>query len=744
MPHVNGSSDGDDLGDADEIKVFKHDEECEEEKKLIAEERQSDSLTEDKSSLVTEGESQSKNASLAGQSFTGKNSLRPEPGPLFGGRSLESLASSHASPLNMGYLMPYSYHNGMAALTSLPSMGNKMGHLGSAAHHAAAAAAAASSLQFFYQGGGDPHLGQPPPAHMGIPPYQLDPKTAGAMGLPRPSMYSFAPTQYPYPMLSPEMAQMTSWHHNGGMYPISSAAAAFRSPYPAGLQLPSASLPRFSPSLLPHPGLHGGHPLMSPGHAAALSSLHHGVKQEPGLSMGLLGEQNHRSGHNDAKAASSSATQSDSRSTTQSTPPNNNNTSSQVPEKKKPHIKKPLNAFMLYMKEMRAKVVAECTLKESAAINQILGRRWHTLSREEQSRYYEMARQQRQLHMQLYPNWTMRDSVASGAARKRRNKRDKAADGGNNMKKCRARYGLDQQSQWCKPCRRKKKCIRYMDGADEADHSEDNLGSAGSVGETRSPDSKVDDDDGASSDSDAGAPDDDDGGATSASDLGLSSPGLSLSSLASPAILPSPSTSLASPCPLTPSPATPSSASYTTSGGVGGHDAIINIIGKSSLITAQTSLSAASSSSSSSSSSGNGSTPGLPFGLYNMLPGPSPSGSGHSHHSVHHHHHSHHHPLHPAPSAAGQQHHNSSHHSHHHQHLQQQQQQQQHNHHGLLLPPANLPHRHPIGTNPHDINNPLSVNQLTGQCSSNSNKDKAHSSVSKASDTNSHAIVSVT
>lgn len=44
-------------------------------------------------------------------------------------------------------------------------------------------------------------------------------------------------------------------------------------------------------------------------------------------------------------------------------------------EKKKPHIKKPLNAFMLYMKEMRAKVVAECTLKESAAINQILGRK---------------------------------------------------------------------------------------------------------------------------------------------------------------------------------------------------------------------------------------------------------------------------------------------------------------------------------------------------------------------------------
>lgn len=46
---------------------------------------------------------------------------------------------------------------------------------------------------------------------------------------------------------------------------------------------------------------------------------------------------------------------------------------------KRPHIKKPLNAFMLFMKEMRASVAAECTLKESAAINQILGRRVSSL-----------------------------------------------------------------------------------------------------------------------------------------------------------------------------------------------------------------------------------------------------------------------------------------------------------------------------------------------------------------------------
>lgn len=110
-------------------------------------------------------------------------------------------------------------------------------------------------------------------------------------------------------------------------------------------------------------------------------------------------------------------------------------------EDKRPHIKKPLNAFMLYMKEMRAKVVAECTLKESAAINQILGRRvsgtgwceslqlymcvcvyqafdifcpqWHSLSREEQAKYYELARKERQLHSQLYPGWSARDNYVS-------------------------------------------------------------------------------------------------------------------------------------------------------------------------------------------------------------------------------------------------------------------------------------------------------------------------------------------
>ena len=50
-------------------------------------------------------------------------------------------------------------------------------------------------------------------------------------------------------------------------------------------------------------------------------------------------------------------------------------TGRQPKEPKRPHVKKPLNAFMLFMKEQRPKIAAEYTLKESAAINQILGKR---------------------------------------------------------------------------------------------------------------------------------------------------------------------------------------------------------------------------------------------------------------------------------------------------------------------------------------------------------------------------------
>ncbi|KAF7282475.1 hypothetical protein GWI33_002620 [Rhynchophorus ferrugineus] len=172
----------------------------------------------------------------------------------------------------------------------------------------------------FFCHNGDP-LSQPPPAHMGIPPYQLDGKGgAGAMGeyggpgagvppqphrpispaewrrlgpllaatgLTRPPMYPFSAGQYPYPMLSPEMsAQVASWH-TPSMYPLS-PGAGFRSPYPSALPISSGGLSsdfyRFSPTGLiqPHPGLSphpphlGSHPaIVTPGPKQELPDVNH-------------------------------------------------------------------------------------------------------------------------------------------------------------------------------------------------------------------------------------------------------------------------------------------------------------------------------------------------------------------------------------------------------------------------------------------------------------------------------------
>ncbi|XP_044040378.1 transcription factor 7-like 2 [Siniperca chuatsi] len=87
-------------------------------------------------------------------------------------------------------------------------------------------------------------------------------------------------------------------------------------------------------------------------------------------------------------------------------------------------VKKPLNAFMLYMKEMRNKVLQEGRERESAAINRILGRRWHTLSHSEQSKYFDLAHKERLLHMQLYPGWSARDNYG-----KRKRKRSQQPTG---------------------------------------------------------------------------------------------------------------------------------------------------------------------------------------------------------------------------------------------------------------------------------------------------------------------------
>ena len=60
---------------------------------------------------------------------------------------------------------------------------------------------------------------------------------------------------------------------------------------------------------------------------------------------------------------------------------------------------------------------------------------WHALSREEQAKYYELARKERQLHMQLYPGWSARDNYAVHGKKKKK-KKDKNQGDNSGLLDC--------------------------------------------------------------------------------------------------------------------------------------------------------------------------------------------------------------------------------------------------------------------------------------------------------------------
>uniref|UniRef100_A0AAX7UVU8 HMG box domain-containing protein n=1 Tax=Astatotilapia calliptera TaxID=8154 RepID=A0AAX7UVU8_ASTCA len=82
-----------------------------------------------------------------------------------------------------------------------------------------------------------------------------------------------------------------------------------------------------------------------------------------------------------------------------------------------PYVKKPPNAFMLYLKEQRPKVIAELNIPGSAAVNAVVGQRWKSLSNDQKARYFKQAETERQNHAKEHPAWSTKENY--GKKRKR-------------------------------------------------------------------------------------------------------------------------------------------------------------------------------------------------------------------------------------------------------------------------------------------------------------------------------------
>ncbi|CAM9257227.1 unnamed protein product, partial [Lampetra fluviatilis] len=105
-------------------------------------------------------------------------------------------------------------------------------------------------------------------------------------------------------------------------------------------------------------------------------------------------------------------------------------------------------------------------------------------------------------------------STGTGKRKKRKRERQHGEIADINApKKCRARYGLDQQNNWCGPCRRKKRCVRYMaggGGGGGGGSSRGGRGNANAAEDGRPLGSDYDDDDDDDDDDDEDDDDNDD------------------------------------------------------------------------------------------------------------------------------------------------------------------------------------------------------------------------------------------
>ena len=97
------------------------------------------------------------------------------------------------------------------------------------------------------------------------------------------------------------------------------------------------------------------------------------------------------------------------------------------------HVKRPMNAFMVWSQIERHKMIEETPNCNHAEISKLLGRRWRELSQKERNPFIEEAERLRQLHMAEFPDYKYRPRKKARTRSKHEDRNNKRHSGDFEM-----------------------------------------------------------------------------------------------------------------------------------------------------------------------------------------------------------------------------------------------------------------------------------------------------------------------
>lgn len=93
---------------------------------------------------------------------------------------------------------------------------------------------------------------------------------------------------------------------------------------------------------------------------------------------------------------------------------NNGNADIKEGKKGKSHIRRPMNAFMIFSKRHRAIVHQKHPNSDNRTVSKILGEWWYSLGAKEKQEYHELAFQVKEAHFKLHPDWKWCSRTSTG------------------------------------------------------------------------------------------------------------------------------------------------------------------------------------------------------------------------------------------------------------------------------------------------------------------------------------------